>query len=167
MPKLPDETPKNFSIVYPDYKPSHKSDLGNWLAKEAMTPTPATATKDNENESVKGKLQVYEDPEGRESGTGEGPWGERPRMADGRHQPFHQNDATYAESKNVRRGVLDRVLATFKPAQQADQKLMSANFDHVRNGDFEAHSALLQGKTKTGARQGTLGDRVKALVGRF
>lgn len=167
MPKLPDESPKNFEVLYPDYKPSHKSELGAWLAKEAMTPTPATATKDNETESVKGKNQIYEDPEGRESGTGEGPWGEPPRMADGRHQPFHQNEATFAESKNVRRGVLDRVLSSFKPMQGVAQKTMGENFDHVRSGDFETHSALLQGKTKTGARHETLGDRVKNLLGRF
>jgi len=167
MPKLHDDSPKNFEILYPDYKPSGRSDLGTWLAKEAETPTPATALKSNENESVKGKNQIYEDPEGRESGTGEGPWGEPPRMVDGRHQPFHQNDATFAESKNVRRGVLDRVLSNFAPAKKVTSEVMGKNFDHVRSGDFETHSALLQEKTKTGSRQETLGDRVKNLLGRF
>jgi len=109
--------------------------------------------------SVQAKNTVYEDP-------GEGKDLHEPepmKRVDGHDEPFHDRESIHRESTDVRCGVLGREFTNFKAQQGNEGAVMAANFAHVRSGDFESHSALLQPKTKTGSL--SLADRVKKLVG--
>lgn len=156
-------------ITAPEYKPSGQGDLETWLGKEAADAQEARGRgkiEDNEQASTVNYGDIYETPEGRRDGANvEGNWGEPPHMAGGRQEPFHQNDATYAVSKDVREGVVRRAFDTFPAAQQQAHAALAQNLDHARTGDFTTHSVILQSKTKEGSA--SLADRVRALTGRF
>jgi hypothetical protein len=158
---LTDEVP-NIKIAFKDYKPAQESDLAGWLEKQAEDPNPATSLKTDEDKSSVGTNQVYEDPGERVGDGHDARWGETPK-----EEPAHHNDNTFKESVNVRRGVLERQLSGFANAQSADQQLLADNFSNVSSGNFEAHSALLQSKTKTGSAEPSLAERVRKLTGRY
>ena len=167
---LTDEVPY-VQITSPDYRPAHKSELMAYLEKAAEDTNPATSLETDEEKKPSGKAnQLYEDP-GERSGEGhDARWGEEPHMAGGRHEPFHNNDATYDSSVDTRRGVLKRTFENAPSIESSTQKDMSSLFDHVSSGDFMTRTALLQSKTKTssskhGNTEPSLSERVRKLTG--
>lgn len=156
---LTDDTP--IRITAPEYRPSGKGDLEQWLAKEAEG---GIKPEDNEDKSTTDYQELYERPEGRKDGSNvDGRWGEGPHMANGRQEPFHQNDGTYRRSQTERHEVASQAFATLPAAESADRALLSANFANARSGNFTAHSLLLQGKTKEGA---SLAERANEILRR-
>lgn len=163
-------------ITFRDYQPRGESDLELWLRKEAAVGSDSKSDKtkldDNEADTTVRTVDMYDPPEGRDGTSNYAKSGEPPNMLDeGRHDPFHNHDATYDSSVEVRQGVLERLFDSTPAARKADQELLSQNFEHARTGDFTAHSALLQSKTKEGsalphvARRLTLSERVKKVLG--
>lgn len=138
-------------IIYPDYLPPHKSQLGETLMKLALD----GELEDNEA-SLKGENNMESQPPKGEDLHEQEPM----HRADGREQPFHDRDSVFRESVETRRGILDREFAHFKTQQGNEAAVMAANFAHVRSGEFESHSALLQPKTKTGSLQ----ERVRKIM---
>jgi hypothetical protein len=141
-------------ILYPDYKPAYASEMAEYLHKLA----------DGELEQggeVPGKNEPYPDPgEGQDKHDlkREDPIA-RNRL--GHEDAFHSSDRVFQESSQVRRGVLDRTFEQFAPQSGNERAMMAANFEHVRSGQFESHSALLQPKEKTSS----LAERVRKLIG--
>lgn len=155
------------------YKPIGEGELELWLQKEsfeavatkikqAADSNAKTSIETNEEDSTVGGVNVYDDPEDRKEtkGTLDAPRGEP-----GPKDPFHNSDGVWEQSKDTRRGVLDRTMSGFANASEAEKKLMSENFSHVADRSFETHSALLQDKTKTGSHHPTLSEQVKRLLG--
>lgn len=122
-------------VTDPNYKTAAQSDLATWLAKEAAG---GVKPEDNEDTSTVQYTDLYDTPSG----------AKLPPPPDKTTAPFPQNTENYTLAQKERRDVAGRAYATTPAAEQADQALLSANFDHARRGDFTAHSVLLQGKTK-------------------
>jgi hypothetical protein len=122
-------------VTDPNYKTAAQSDLATWLAKEAEG---GVKPENNENTSTVRYGDLYDTP----------PAAKMPPPADPPHAPFPQNTENYTRAQKERRDVAGRAYATTPAAEQADQALLGANFDHARSGDFTAHSLLLQSKTK-------------------
>jgi hypothetical protein len=153
---LTDDHP--IQITSPDYRPSHRSELEEWLRKEAEG---GLKPEDNEAVSTTQYSELEDKPKGRKDVSNiDGHWGEGSKS-----EPFHNNDETYAASQKERKDVSSRSFATFPAAAKADQALVSANFEHARSGNFTTHSVLLQDKTKEGSA--SLSERVRSLVDRF
>lgn len=134
-------------ITEPSYKPSAQSDLAQWLAKEAEG---GVKPENNEDKSTVDYGDLYETPAGLE----------RPPAVT-KTSPFPHTPANYTMAQRERRDVAGRAYATTPAAEQADQAMLSANFDHVRSGDFTTRSVLLQSKTKEASA--TLADQVRSL----
>lgn len=135
-------------ITDPLYKPAAQSDLAMWLAKEAEG---GEKPENNENVSTVQYGDLYDTPS----------TAKMPPPPDPKNAPFPQNTENYTLAQKERRDVAGRAYATTPAAEQADQALLSANFDHARSGDFTAHSVLLQSKTKEAAA--TLSEQVTSL----
>lgn len=122
-------------ITAPEYKPAGQSDLATWLAKEALAAQSGVKPEDNEGASTVAYGELYEPPVG----------ATKPEK-DPKGLPFPQATTNYATAQNERREAIGNAYATTPAASAADRALMGANFDHVRNGDFESHSPLLSGQ---------------------
>ena len=156
---LTDEHP--LPVLSPDYRPAHRSELQDWLMKEAEG---GIVPETNESTPRKGATDLYDDPPGRKDvSNGDGHWGEGSQA-----EPFHHNDATYEATKKDRHDVTSRAFNTLKANEKADQATIAALFDHGRSGQFTTHSVPLLSKTKEGsAPSESLSDRVRRLTGRF
>lgn len=130
-------------IVSPDYKPSAQSDLAQWLMKEAEG---GVKPENNEDKSTVDYGDLYETPKG----------AVQPQP----NTPEHLLTNEHARAQRERRDIAGRAFRTTPAAEQADQALLGANFDHARSGDFTAHSLLLQSKTKEAS---TLNEKVDLL----
>lgn len=161
---LSDDPP--IKITAPEYRPVGQGALETWLRKEAEEARGRGKLENNEDGQLEAS-ELFDDPDGRRDGANiDGRWGEQPHMANGRQEPFHQNNATYSESKRDRQSLVERAFGRFNEAQRSEQALLSANFDHARAGDFTAHSVLLQSKTKEGSAK-SLSERVRGVLDRF
>jgi hypothetical protein len=152
-----DETP--IQVTSPDYRPSHRSELQDWLMKEAEG-----GIKPDSNEATQKKpvVDLYADPPGRQDGQNEDArWGEETQG-----ELNHHNDSTYDETKKDRLGALGKAFTKLPAAQAQAGSAVSQLFDHGRSGQFTAHSAELLGKAKLAAPAPTLADRVRNLTGR-
>lgn len=139
-------------VIFPDYKPAHSSEMTEYLFKLAE------GELDMNTSSVPGKTELHPDLGEQEDLKREDPL---PKDRLGHETAFHSSDRVFQESVQTRRGILDREFDQFGPQGTNDRALMAANFEHVRSGQFEAHSALLQPKAKTAS----LSERVKKLIG--
>lgn len=147
--------------VAPNYRPAHESELQEWLLKEAEG---GIKPEDNERTPRKGATDLYDDPPGRKDASNvDGHWGEGSQA-----EAFHQNDATYAQSKKDRHDVASRAFSKLPANEKADQGMISELFEHGRSGQFTTHSVPLLTKTKEGAAQPalTLNERVRQLLRR-
>lgn len=148
---------------------THEAELMD-LLKEGNDPNPKTSVETNETDSTVGVTHQYDKPEDRVTGESTALQGEEPVTdTPTRTDAVHHSSAVWDESKKVRAGVLLRALDGKATAAKADQAIMSENFKHVASGDFEAHSCLLQGKSKlkvSHARTPTLMERVREVTGR-
>ncbi len=155
---LTDEHP--MPVLFSNYRPAHRSELQEWLMKEAEGGVTPEA---NEATPRKGATDLYDDPPGRKDVSNiDGRWGEGSKA-----EAFHQNDATYEASKKDRHDVTSRAFATLKANEKTDQATVSELFEHGRSGQFTTHSVPLLTKTKEGSAPETLSDRVRRLTGRF
>lgn len=131
--------------------------------KEGSDTTPATSTDPkDETRSTVGTTSLYDNPEDRESGNVDAPWGEKPPEDPQQH-------GTGVENKHVdtERGILDKAFSGTAAAAKADQQLISANFAHGASGDFESRQPLLQGKSSNEAKkEPTLMEKVRSVAGR-
>ena len=114
----------------------------------------------NEDQTTRGYTNVYPDPPDRED-----QWGEKGHMENGRNAPAVHSSGAVEGNKDVRHGVLERVLDNKNQAATAAKALMAANLDTVRDGDYESHSVLLQ--KVSFPRQRTLSERVLRTLGRL
>lgn len=145
--------------LLPDYKPAHQSELQDWLMKEAEG---GIKPEDNENTPRKGATDLYDDPPDRKDVSNiDGQWGEGSKA-----EPFHQNDATYEQSKKDRHDVTSRAFDKLTVNEKADQAMVSELFEHGRSGQFTTHSVPLLTKTKEGAAepQLSLSERVRKFL---
>ncbi len=136
---LTDDVP--VKITSPDYRPAGQGALEQWLAKEAEA---LETNEDSKHEPVK----LHDDPPAHK-----GP-------PTGKPEPFHQNEATYAESKEDRQEVTRQAFNNYDEAERHLQELLGANLDHAKSGDFTSHGVLLQSKTMEGS---TLDEMVRKL----
>jgi|SRR6266404_4034310 len=123
-----------------------------------------TAMHTNEDESVKGKTNVYPDPSGRGAGTLDAMWGEPPHP-----DPNHHGEGAWQTHKDTRDGVISRVLEGVDAASSTDKKTISEHFEHGKPGNYTTHSALLQHKTaasRHAPNSETLTDQVRRVTGR-
>lgn len=135
-------------VTDPTYKSAAQSDLATWLAKEAEG---GVRPENNEDTSTVQYGDLYDTPS----------TAQLPPPPDKPHAPFPQNTENYTLAQKERRDVAGRAYATTPAAEQADQALLGANFDHARSGDFTAHSLLLQSKTKEASS--TLSEQARRL----
>lgn len=157
---LSDDCP--IKITATEYRPSGQGELELWLGKESAAAKVAAAPKleDNEDESTAAYGDLYEKPKDRKDGTNiDSRWGE----GLGQESPVHNNAATFHDANQERRDVTSRALSTFPAASAADRALLSANFEHVKSGDFTSHSVLLHDQTK----QASLSERVKNVLAKI
>lgn len=148
--------------------PNHEDELYELL----QTKRASGEIQNNEDASTVGTVNLYDDPEDRaEAGKIDAPWGEKgPTEGKRPNQAFHNSDGVYDEHKKVRQGVVDHIFFDRKKADEADQALISANFEHGKSGDFNAHSIHLQGKSVekiSHPRTPTLMARVVKIAGRI
>ena len=134
------------------------------LQKKADVVEPETATdpKDEERLMV-GTMAPYTNPAQRESGTAGAPWGEPTSK-----QPQRSEGASEG-AVETRQGVLHRVFSGTSEAERAVRQQIAQNFAHGARGDFEAHTALLQGASKSKVafpRSQTLMEQVRRTTGR-
>ena len=152
-----DDTPSQ--ITSPEYRPAHKSELESYLLKEAeggVTP------ERNEATPKKPAVDLYADPPGRKDGQNEDSrWG-----VETQGELNHHNDATYAETKKDRLGVMDKAFAKMPAAEAEAGKTVASLFDHARGGDFATNSGTLLNKAKVAAPTQSLSERVRNLTGR-
>lgn len=144
-----------------DYLPAHESELTAWLAKEAEG---GIKPEDNEVTPRRGATDLYDDPPGRKDVSNtDGQWGEGSSK-----EPFHQNDATYEQSKRDRHDVAARAFSKLPANEKQDQGTIAELFEHGRAGNFTTHSVPLLTKTKEGAAQPqlSLSERVRTLLNR-
>jgi len=92
---------------------------------------------DTEKSTVGVNPDQSADPEGRESGNIDAPWGEP-----GPENPQQHSNAVFNEFTRGREQFLERNFAGMRPSQQADQKLLEQNLSHAKGGDFDASSAM-------------------------
>lgn len=123
----------------------------------------AEALKNDADEIVPGTTTVYEDPPGRAAGSIDAPWGEDPHP-----DANHNGDAAWAAHQETRSGVLGRLFTNTAGAADNAKKTISENFDHGGQGEYEAHTALLNYKSAAvHAPPGeTLTDQVRRVCGR-
>lgn len=126
------------------------------------------ALPDNVNMGVTGVMNVYENPEGREPGTLNAKWGDKPIERPLNHVGDY-GEGVMEMAHDTRHGVLDRVFSGTSEARRAARAEIAANFVHGANGEYEARTALLS-KEKTASAnvfdEGSLSDRIRSLVGR-
>lgn len=128
------------------------------LLKEGIDTTPSTSTGADEQESVDGTTQLYEDPPQVET---------TPPDDD---NPQEHTTGAEEEHKKVRQGVLDNAFEGRGNADKADQALVSQNFSHGAAGDFTTHSVHLQGRSVEKVsypRSPTLREQVRKITGQF
>lgn len=151
---LTDDIP--LKVTAPDYRSSTNSELEAWLRKEAEG---GIQPEDNEATPKRKAVDLYEDPPGRLDGQNhDARWGEETKG-----DLAHNNDATFAESKKDRTGVLNAAFAKMPTNEKQDASAVSELFEHGRSGQFTTHSAPLLSKAKLASP--SLSDRVKKLLG--
>jgi hypothetical protein len=112
--------------------------------------------QNNEDESNKGRADVYPQPEGRKPGTLDAKWGDAPPP------PVTHGTAVEREAKNGRGEMIDRLFDSPKSSAPAEQKEMRELFTNADEG--HPHSPMLQhGRAKTAADE-TLIDKVMRVV---
>lgn len=153
---LTDEKP--IEILAAGYRPSHQSELQEWLLKEAEG---GIKPEINETTPKKPAVDLYEDPPGRQDGQNlDARWGEETKG-----ELNHHNDRTFTESSKTRTEATRKAFSTFAANEKADQATISELFEHGKSGRFTTHSAPLLGKAKEAAAP-TLSDRVRRIAGR-
>lgn len=158
---LTDDVP--IRITDPSYTTAANSDLSQWLAKEAAGGGEVPET--NESVGTAAYSDLYDDPKGRKDVSNvDGHWGKKTHTTESKVDPLHQNRGTFNASQEERHDVTGRALDSLPSAESNAQAVLSANFDHVRSGDFSAHSLLLQGKTKEGQ---SLAERTRRIIDQF
>jgi hypothetical protein len=134
-----------------------KTALGTKLA-ELTTPT-------NEDQTVKGIIDVRKDPADRAPGTLDAKWGDEPPKGQNGY-PDVYSTAVMHESHDGRASLIDRLFDSPRstaPAEQAEMRQLFANADKG-----EPHSPMLQhGKHKHAHMHldETLADQVVRVVG--
>lgn len=152
---LTDEHP--LPVLFSNYRPAHRSELQDWLMKEAEGGIKPEA---NESTPKTPTVDLYADPQGRKDGQNEdGNWGEETKG-----ELNHYNDTTYDETKKDRLGALDKAFSKMPAAEAQAGKAVSQLFAHGSAGNFATHSAELLGKAKLATP--TLSERVRNLTGR-
>lgn len=137
-------------ILYPDYKPAYASDMTEYLHKLAEGELEMGG-------EVPGKTNLYPDPgEQQDLKREDGPV--RDRL--GHETALQPSGAVVDQAGEVRNGLLGRTFDRFAPEAGTERAMMAANFEHVRSGQFEAHSAMMQPKTK----QASLAEQVKKIL---
>lgn len=132
-------------VTAENYKPVGQGDLETWLKNAAEAPKVAAQTGDNENTAEEQFNDLYADK------------GDEPR-GDNKSVVQH-HDAAVQKANETRRGVTKRIFNEFPGAAAVEAALLAANLDHAKNGDYEAHSVLLNASTK----QASLSERVNEL----
>jgi len=119
-----------------------------------------TQMPNNEDQSVSGTTNLYEDPQDRvPAGYGGSPWGE-----DGPKGVYH-SDGVRAESIKDRQGVLGRAFGERALSNGGDEKrLMAKHLATAASGNFETHSLGMGGRTPE--KTASLMERVRKLSGR-
>lgn len=133
--------------------------------EEAFLGKVAEAPKNNEDETQKGVQNVYGPPAGREPGTLDAKWGDKPKDGpDG--YPVNHSTGVRREARDGREGLLERLFDSLKATAPAEQAQMKAHYDHA--GEGHPHSPVLQrGHSEKVARaEETLTDTVRRVVGR-
>jgi len=122
----------------------------------------AESMKDNENDTLVGTMNVYPNPEGRDAGTIDAPWGEDPG------NPRPHGTGVETESKEDREKLIDRVFNGTAQYSAADKALIAQHFNHGKDGQHESHSPLLTRKTaaKHVPSAPTLTEQVRTVMGR-
>ena len=128
-------------------------------AMERMASEESSLPNDGDKSTV-GVNNVYPNPEGRESGNIDAPWGEKP---DPRVQPH--GSGVESEAADVRKGVLGRVLDGIPQASAADRGLIGRMFRTPASQRHESHSVLLGGGNEKRS-SASLSERVLELTGR-
>jgi len=118
--------------------------------------------ENNEDQSNKGRGDVYPPPEGRKPGTLDAKWGDKPPVSKNDDAAVH-GTAVEREAHNGRGEMIDRLFDSPKTTAPAEQKEMSEFFANAREG--HPHSPMLQrGREKTAADE-TLTDKVMKTIG--
>ena len=160
---LSDDHP--IKITSPDYRPSGQGELEQWLGREMDAKLASTPKlEDNEDTSTANYSDLYDNPSGRKDGSNvDGVWGKKPHEVNGKQDPAHNNNATFAAANKERQEVTSRAFDTFPAASAVEKALLAKNLDHAASGDFTSHSLLLQPGTKQASA--SLSDRVKSILG--
>lgn len=161
---LTDDVP--IRITAENYTTSANSELARWLEKEATT-SGGEVPETNEAAGTASYSDLYDDPKGRKGVSNvDGHWGKKTQSTESKVDPLHHNRGTFNASQEERHTVTGRALDSLPSAEANAQAVLAENFDHVRSGDFTAHSLLLQPKTKVSSA-GSLSERVRKIVEQF
>jgi len=162
---LTDDVP--IRITAENYTTAANSELARWLAKEAAAGGGGEVPETNESAGTAAYSDLYDDPKGRKDVSNvDGHWGKKTHSSESKVDPLHQNRGTFNVSQEERHMVTSRALDSLPSAEANAQAVLAENFDHVRSGDFIAHSLLLQPKTKVSS-VGSLSERVRRIVEQF
>lgn len=140
---LSDDYP--IQITSPDYTTARNSELAQWLAKEAEG---GVQPETNEDKPTVEYGELRDRPQG---AIPKQPTSVEKLMTD-----------QHNRAQKDRRDVAGRAYATTPAAERADQALLAANFVHAASGKFNAHSVLLQSKTKEASPR-TLSEKLNVM----
>lgn len=128
--------------------------------KEATAKLAAGGLETNEDETTKGKANVYPPPPGREPGTLSARWG------DAAGHTVVNSTAAVEAAREGREGMVERLFNSPSTSGPAEQELIRTLFNRDTVEDaVKPHSAMLRhGRTKTASDE-TLTDRVLRVVG--